>query len=138
MRIDLESESEQRTLLRFDVRGLTPPVEEALLVLTCVSDVASPGGWGGTVWTASGPWEETAVTWENQPTLVESVWSLSSRISCASQDTLIEYDVTSVVRGNGTYDFMLTSSSSDGMTFHSQEATSGEPLLAINPPPPSQ
>ena len=44
----------------------------------------------------------------------------------------VEYAVTSVVTGNGTYSFKISPTSSDGTDFNSREARTNKPQLVLN------
>lgn len=72
------------------------------------------------------------MTWNNQPSLLNPISSAGS-FSCSSSGTLVVYDVTSIVTGDGTYDFALATGSTDGLAFYSRETGSG-PALVINAP----
>jgi hypothetical protein len=53
-------------------------------------------------------------------------------------NTWVEYDVTSMVLGNGTYTFALVADGTDGATFSSREGTTPSQLvvtLSIGTPP---
>ena len=48
-------------------------------------------------------------------------------------DTWVEFDVTAVVTGNGTYSFVLATSSADGLNFSARESGQTAPQLVITP-----
>ncbi|HLA18905.1 MAG TPA: fibronectin type III domain-containing protein, partial [Dehalococcoidia bacterium] len=120
----------QRGFFRFSVQGFTEPVFSARLRLACTN-----GGPGGTIWTTTDAWTETGLTWNNQPPLLSQVTSLGT-ISCSSSGTLIDYDVTSAVTGNGIYNFAITTSSWDGLSFRSRESAP-DPVLIVEAAPTS-
>ena len=45
----------------------------------------------------------------------------------------VEFDVTAIVTANGTYSFVLATSSSDGLNFSAREAGDSAPQLVITP-----
>ena len=78
-----------------------------------------------------------------QPTVADRREPRRSRRE-SNTDSWVEYNVTSAVTANGTFDFILTSSSADGMTFHSRERPSvpsswwpRRPPIPLPPPPPA-
>lgn len=116
----------QRTFIRFSVQGISDAVASARLRFVCTN-----GGPGGAVSTTNGSWTETGITWDNQPALGGQV-SSSGALTCDSTNgTVVEYDVTSAVTGNGTYNFVLTTGSGDGIRFRSRELTSSAPQLLV-------
>ena len=126
LRVD-SSPTVQRTFTRFQVQGVTVPVSSAQLVFTCTNS-----GPAGSIWTIGGSWIEQGLTWNSQPSLLNPISSPGS-FSCSSSGTLVVYDVTSVVTGDGAYDFAVATGSADGLTFFSRETGSG-PALVINAP----
>src|SRR4029079_1353743 len=48
-------------------------------------------------------------------------------------DMWVEFDVTAVVTGNGTYNFVLATSSADGLNFSARESGQTAPQLVITP-----
>ncbi len=52
-------------------------------------------------------------------------------VGVLSTGSWVVYDVTSLVSGNGTYSFNLTSASSDGVDFNSREAATNRPELVV-------
>lgn len=121
----------KRIFIRFSLTSTPSPVSSAQLRLTCTN--GSPDG--GTVWTISGSWTEKGITWSNQPTLVGPVFSIG-RVSCSGSGTIVEYDVSTIITGDGTYNFALATNSGDGTTFRSRENGSG-PKIVINEAPAS-
>jgi hypothetical protein len=49
-------------------------------------------------------------------------------------DSWIEYDVTSLVNGDGTYTFALVADGTDGVTFSSREGTAAPQLVVTYTP----
>jgi acid phosphatase type 7 len=47
----------------------------------------------------------------------------------------VEYDVTPIVRGDGTYSFRLATASSDGIDFRSRNASTTHPELVLTVSP---
>lgn len=120
--------------LKFDVSGVSAPVERARLRLYA-TDGSNMGG--GSIYLVSNnynyqtvtfPWTEGGLTWNNAPALMESPLST---IGGTTNNSWVEYDVTSAISGDGTYSFALTSPAVDGLTFSSKEAASNRPELIV-------
>jgi Domain of unknown function (DUF1929)/Carboxypeptidase regulatory-like domain len=123
--------------LRFGVTGLGQPVHSAKLRLfvTNLSDQTGQAysvsnNYAGT----TTPWAETGMTWTNAPTVTGT--PLSS-VGASTQNAWVEFDVTPVITGNGTFNFGLKATSTDAVYFSSREGTN-PPQLVIQqelPPP---
>ena len=87
---------------------------------------------GPTAYPTSGSWTETGVTWVNKPAATGGALSDKGAISSG---TWVEWDVTALVTGNGTYNLLLKSFSNDGVEFNSREAGSNRPQLVITVTP---
>lgn len=123
-------------LLKFSVSGVSGSISSAKVRLY-VTDSSSSGP---EIYQTSTSWSEGTVTWDSQPAVISS--KLDDRGSISS-GKYIEYNVASVVNGNGEYSFLLKGDSSNGADLSSRE-TSRPPQLIIvadttttQPPPPS-
>src|SRR5690349_14528452 len=115
---------EMRSYIKFTVSGLTgAPASARLNVYTYATSTT-----GGQISTASSDWTETGVTWANAP----SVGSLVTSISPLTSNTTASGDVSSVVTGNGTYTFVITTTSTTGKTFASREVSASRPTLVLD------
>lgn len=100
--------------LRFSVSGVTGPVTRAVLRL-----YASDGTTDGPRLHRSGSgWTEGGLTWNNRP---GPSGAALGDLGAISNGIWVEYDVSSVVRGNGQVDFVLVSTSGNGTDFVSRE-----------------
>jgi hypothetical protein len=61
---------------------------------------------------------ETAITWNTRPARTSAATDDKGRIGSS---TWVEYDVTSLVPGDGARSFVLATGSSDGIDFRSRE-----------------
>jgi hypothetical protein len=118
--------------LRFQVSGVTGPVTRAVLRL-----YASDGTTDGPrLHRAGGGWTEGGLTWNDRPGPLGAAVGDTGAISNGSW---VEYDVSSVVRGNGQADFVLVSTSGNGTDFASRESTRTELrpqlVLTVEPTP---
>ncbi|MFN8440360.1 MAG: DNRLRE domain-containing protein [Caldilineaceae bacterium] len=117
--------------LRFVVSGVTGVVQSAKIRLYVVD--ASPSA--GSVYTASNnylstttPWVETGMNWNNAPTIGGAALST---VAAANLNTWVEFDVTTLVKGNGTYNLAIRNNSTNPVYYNSKEATSNRPTLVL-------
>src|SRR6185437_17147604 len=77
---------------------------------------------------ANTTWAEKTLNAKNDP----AVGALVKSISPKATDTTVTFDVSSVVKGAGTYTFAVTSTATnDSAHFRSAEATTGQPALNL-------
>ena len=111
--------------LRFTVSGVTGAVQSARLRVYSTTETAENGP---ALYTTDTDWTETEITWENRP-------RRASR-QVGNQDLIrryswVEYDVTDLVRGAGTYSFVLAGDSGEELMFSSRESSNGPELIII-------
>jgi chitodextrinase len=109
--------NELESFLRFQVSGIAGEVTSAKLRVKAGFNgtVDGPG-----VHSVEGDWSESAITWATKPAHGAEPVADSGEIL---RDTVVEYDVTSLVNGDGPADFALVSTSTDGVELHSKENT---------------
>ncbi|MDA5279572.1 DNRLRE domain-containing protein [Streptomyces sp. Isolate_45] len=119
----------KRMFLKFDVTGITKPITRATLRIH-VDDVAgAESGSGGTFRAMSNTsWSETSVTYGNRPSIDGTVLGT---LGSVSRNTWYKVDVTSYVKGNGSFGIGVTSSSSNGADYDSRETGATAPQLVI-------
>jgi 3-phytase len=123
LRTDGTDQQKVESYLQFAVSGITRPISSAKLrVYTSTSSSNGPG-----VYTSGTNWTESTITWNTAPTRPTSP---IDNIGATSANTWIEYNVTPSVTQNGTYSFVLASSSSDGLTLSAREG-SAQPQLVV-------
>ncbi len=131
----VSASDEVQGLFRFDVTGLPDTIESARLRVYAYDGTVD----GPALYSTVTGWNESTVTWSTRPAINSGVLSDAGAIS---SQTWVEFEIpASVISGDGSYGFVLVSSSSDGMYVHSREATSTHrPQLVIatsdTPPPP--
>ena len=109
--------------LRFTVSGLSGAVQSARLRVYSTTETAEDGP---ALYTTENTWTETEVTWENRPTRA---------VTASGDQTLVrkfgwvEYDVTALVTGDGTYSFVLAGDTEEGLLFSSRESSNGPELI---------
>ena len=114
LRTDGGSDPDVETYLRFNATGVTGPVTSAKLRLRTGTDTADGPAVYGTDWTGL----ESAINWNNRPARTSAATDDKGRIGSS---TWVEYDVTSLVAGDGAHSFVLAQSSSDGIDYRSRE-----------------
>ena len=110
--------------LRFMVSGVDAPVSTAMLRLW----VTNPSANGPALYPTGNGWTETGITWANKPARTGAA---AADKGATTPKTWVEYDVTSLVPGNGTYSFDLASDATDGFAFPSREAATNRPQLVV-------
>jgi PKD repeat protein len=117
------SPGDYRSLLRFDVTGLTRPVASAKLRLF----VTEPSSVGGQAFRADAGWVEGVVNWTNQPAMPGAVLST---LGSVAKNTWVEFDVTAAVTGNGELNLGLRTTSQSSVIYSSREGAN-KPQLVI-------
>jgi parallel beta-helix repeat protein len=112
------------TYIKFTVSGLTGVVQSAKLRLYVTNGTVD----GPAVYGTNPTWTETALTWNNHPAITSAGMDDKGAIST---NAWVEFNVTPLVTGDGTYSFALVGSSTDGVTFSSREG-SQVPQLVIS------
>lgn len=108
--------------LRFTITGVTGEVQQAIVRVFAINDSVD----GPEIYVTSNGWEErgtNGITWATRPPYDAEPLD---RTDVVLRETWMEFDVTSVVQGNGTYSFVIASDSEDGLTLSSR--------LGDNPP----
>lgn len=132
LRVNGGSDLDVDSYLRFTVSGISSAVSRATLRIFATSDSVQ----GPSVYLTSDTWTEAGLTWANRPPRIGPALASAGPVS---PNAWIELDVTSVVNGNGAYDLVLGTSSSDGINMSSREASANRPQLLIDtgPAPPT-
>lgn len=109
--------------LRFTVSGVTEKIQSAHLRVYSTTDASENGP---AVYAADNTWTETEVSWSNRPRrLSEAV----DNKDITRRYSWVDYDVTTLVTGDGTYSFVLIGDSDDGVRFSSRESSNGPQLV---------
>jgi hypothetical protein len=108
--------------LRFDVAGLSGPIQKATLRLW----VLDPTTNGPPVYSCgSATWTETGITWNAKP----AATSPRDDKGSIAAGVWIEYDVTPFVTGNGSLCLALSPQSSNGLDLSSREGANPPQLV---------
>jgi hypothetical protein len=113
-----------RSYVKVVVAGLGQAPASARLNLYTYATSAT----GVKVSLAANTWTETGVTWANAPAVGADV----ATVAPLSSNTAVSADVTSAVTGDGTYTFVITTTSAAGKTFASREVTAHPPTLVLD------
>lgn len=119
--------------IRFTVTGISGAVSSAQLRVY-VTDATRNGP---ALYTTSNTWTETGITWNNRSARTSG--TLEDKGALATSNW-INYDVTKVITGNGTYSFILATDAADLLGLSSREGSAAPQLvvtLADTPTPQS-
>jgi hypothetical protein len=123
LQADGAGDSGIESFIRFTVNEVPGPIQSARLRLY-VTDNRTENG--PAVYATDNTWEERSITWNNRPAptsnAVDNVEELDS-------NSWLEYDVTSLVTGSGTFSFVLIADSTDGVVFSSREGDQPPQLM---------
>lgn len=111
--------------VKFVVSGLTAPPAGVQLRLYSFAQSAT----GVQVFTAASDWTETGLTWNTAPAPGATMVANMSGLVIGGYATA---DVSSVVTGNGTYTFAISTTSTLGKQLASREVAADPPQLMIN------
>ena len=125
LRVDAGTDPDVESYIRFPVTGLTGSIQSAKLRLWVGTDTTANGP---AVYTTASTWSEGSITWANRTARVGTGTDDKGSIPTNSW---VEYNVASLIGGNGTYDFVLAGTSTDGINFSSREASTNKPQLVI-------
>ncbi|RKR90557.1 calcineurin-like phosphoesterase family protein [Micromonospora pisi] len=126
--ITVDNSPVRRMFLRFTVTGVSGTVTSAKLRLRTISGNDGSNNGGAFKVVSSNTWSETGTTWNNQPAIDGA--SLGS-IGSVTADGWYEVNVASAVKGNGTFSFGASSTSTDGAYYDSRESGADAPQLVI-------
>jgi Calcineurin-like phosphoesterase len=113
-----------RTYLKFKVKGISGTVDRAVLRLW----VTNPTGNGPTVAPTRTTWSGAKLTWRNRPGPTGPVVADAGALAAGRW---ADFDVTTAFHGNGTYAFLLRSTSADGLAASSLQGNH-PPRLVIH------
>ncbi len=123
---DADSRKWKLTLLKFDVSGIgAKTVQSATLRLYVTSGGGSGDGPG--VLRSENTWTEEGVTWNNRPA---SQTPLQGDKGVVTSSSWMTFDVTNLVRGDGTVTLTVQPTSKDG-TYMEPRESSFTPQLVL-------
>jgi hypothetical protein len=127
LRTDGDAGALNESFLRFVVSNVSGRITSAKLR----AYVTNGSGNGPAIYATGGSWTETGLTWNNKPARVGTA---SDDKGAVPIDTHVEYDVTPLVSGNGTFNFVTVTGSTDALDVNSRESARPPTLeLKIEP-----
>lgn len=124
--LQVDGDTAQTSYIRFTVSGVTGSIQNVKLRVFCTTNGTNNGP---AVYLADSNWIESGasgITWNTQPALLSGVVDNTGAIAA---NTWVEYDVTPLITGNGTYTLALVADGNDGVTFSSRESASPPQLV---------
>jgi hypothetical protein len=116
---------QMRAYLRFDVKALSGTVAKVTLNIYATS--SSNAGFEVHP-VANNNWSEYSINYRNAPSVSSNVAATSGGVNAGNW---VSIDVTSLLQGNGTVTFALTSRDRDQMTYASRESGANAPQLLV-------
>ncbi len=117
--------------IRFTVTGISGAVSSTKLRVY----VTDPTRNGPVLYTTINDWTETGITWNNRPARTSGALDDKGELATNSW---VDYDVTQIVTGNGTYSFILATDAADILGLSSREGSNAPQLVvtvAVSPTP---
>jgi hypothetical protein len=112
---------------RFNVSGVAHSVESAKLRVYVTNGSTN----GPAIYATGSSWAETALTWNNRPAAVGAPSDDKGSVSSG----WTTYNVTPLVRADGSHSFVTKQTSTDGLDVNSREYTARPPRLELQVDP---
>jgi hypothetical protein len=128
-RLDVDSPTYE-SYIRFNVSGMTPNVQKVTLRLFATNGTTN----GPALRFTDNNWTETGITWNNKPSPTSVI---IANVGAVPASSWADYDLTGIIVGDGTYDFVLLPESTKGITFYSREGSTPPQLVLAFPPGPA-
>ncbi|HSB00412.1 MAG TPA: DNRLRE domain-containing protein [Anaerolineales bacterium] len=123
LQVDGGKDPNVESFLRFTVTGVSGPIQSAHLRLYVADDGSHNGP---AVYATDNSWVESGITWDSRLAPTSDAVDNKEEIPT---NAWVEYDVTSLVTGDGTFSFVLAADSSDGVVFSSREGDQSPQLV---------
>ncbi len=123
LQADGASDPDIESFIRFTVTGMSGIVQSPRLRVFVTTNGSANGP---AVYSTGTSWTETGITWNNRPARTSGAADNKGSIGT---NIWVEYDVTSLVTGNGTFSFVLAADSTDGVTFSSRQGAQAPQLV---------
>ena len=127
LRADGGADPDVETYLRFQVAGVSGPVQRAKLRLWATTNTAD----GPAVYGTGNGWSETGITWANRLARTSGPNDDKGALPAGAW---VEWDVKPLIIGDGSYSFVIATTSNDGIDFDSREFSDASlrPQLVVN------
>jgi hypothetical protein len=122
LQVDSGSSADE-SFIQFTVKDLSGAIQSALLRLYTTKNGSKDGP---AIYTTNDSWSEEEITWNTRPTHSGEALDNKDQINTESW---VEYNVTSAITGNGTFNFVLAADSDDAITFSSREGDHSPELV---------
>ncbi len=109
--------------IRFTVSGVSGVIQTARVRVYAITEGTRNGP---AVYATGSNWTETGITWNNRPARTGNAADNKGSIET---NTWVEYNVTSLVNGNGTFSFVLVGDSNDDVRFSAREGSNAPQLV---------
>jgi hypothetical protein len=121
--LEVDASPRKRAFIRVQVTGVGgQQVTSARLRLRVTSQENANSDSGGRIHLQPNcDWGETTLTWSNQPPFNAAFPDSEGAVT---QNQLVEFNVTSLVPGDGTYCFVIDTTSTNVAVYHSRQASS--------------
>lgn len=123
LQVDDTSDPDLESFIRFTVAGVSGPVQNARVRLYATTNGTQNGP---AIYATNPSWNETDITWNRRPARTSGAVDNKGVIN---PNSWVEYDVTSLVTGNGTFSFVLAGDSNDAVTFSSRQGVQPPQLV---------
>src|SRR6266508_2131164 len=123
LQVDGDSKANFESFIRFSVSGVSGTVQNARLRVYATSNGTNNGP---AIYGTNAAWTETTITWNNRPARTSGAVDNLVKIGTYAW---AEYDVTSLVTGDGTFSFVLVPDSQDGVRFSSRQGARSPELV---------
>jgi glucose/arabinose dehydrogenase/PKD repeat protein len=127
LRADGAGDPDVESYLRFQVAGVSGPVQSAKLRLWTTSATGN----GPAAYSTGNGWSETGITWSNRPARTSGPTDDKRVVATGTWE---EHEVKPLLSDNGAYSFIIATGSNDGIDFDSREATNAahRPQLVVS------
>lgn len=125
-KLRVDTSPDVRSYLRFNVTGLTGPVQQVTLRIFATSGLAAGYDVRGV---ADTTWGESTITYANAPLTAATVTGSSGPVTLSTWTTV---DVTPLITANGVFSIALTGRSTTALALTSKETTATPPQLVVN------
>jgi hypothetical protein len=124
--IEIDGSPEIISYLRFNVTGVTEPVQSVHIRFKCAN--GSP--FGGKIYTISdNNWDEGSITYNSRPAIDGIYLDFLGKVKV---NDIVDFDLFPAIAENGIYSFAIGSTYDNGVHYFSREDFSNPPTLIIH------
>ncbi len=127
--LEVDSSSRKDAFLKIQVAGTQGTVTSASLKLTVSTASGAGSNSGGRIQTASCSWLENTITYNNSRSLITGTPEQNK--GTVNKGDMVTFDLSNWISGDGTYCFVLTTSSSDSVKYVSSEGGANGPQVML-------